>query len=98
MAILSYSRGAFVLRDRVGGSFFDVAFGATSTQNSLRERSIIFSIHLFRCFPTLCSAVFRFPFNVSFAMRGPLLLSARGWRSDGRRSADVVVLNLAAVE
>jgi hypothetical protein len=79
MAILSYSRGAFVLRDRAGGSFFDVAFGATSNQNSLRERSIIFAIYLFRCFPMLCSAdFFVLPFqNFVFHARAALTERAR---------------------
>jgi hypothetical protein len=63
MAILSYSRGAFVLRDRVSGSLFDIAFGAISNQNSLRERSIIFSIHLFM----LSDALFRRYFRASLS-------------------------------
>src|SRR5580704_3171620 len=33
-------------------------------------------------------------FRISFSTRGPLLLSAGGRRGHGRRSADVVVLNL----
>ena len=99
MAILSYSRGAFVLRDRVSGSLFRFRV-RSDFKSEFAERALDYFCDL--SFQMLSDALFcrffRFPFNVSFAMRGPLSLSARGWRSDGGRSADVVVLNLVAIE